>query len=290
MLEEIGARLKLRLTGGEPARDGQGRTYFAWLAGDAVVVKWGIDLDLPEKIPYVAGQEPELLRRNCRIPRMIAHGPLGGQRYGWVQERLTGSAPTVLDEALLADLVDLIGRLTGAPAGPHRNDMGWWAPSAVFDDVAGWWHTAAAMGPDAAAFCARLRAWTGPRRDIPASRRDYVHGDLNLSNVLVTGGRLTGLVDTEILGVGDSAIDLARLAYEWYRLARAGTPGLARDGVARLAALGRRRSGDSGWRIAVAYELISRAGWRSDHVTVLDPYDELSLCGDFLTALERGAR
>jgi Phosphotransferase enzyme family len=288
MLAEIGERLGLRFTGAEPVLDGQRRTYFARLAGDAVVVKWGIDPDLPEKLPYVAGQVPELLRRGVTVPRFLAYGPLGGGRYGWVQERLAGTAASVLSEVLLADLVDLIARLAGAPGGPHRNDMGWWVPSAVFDDVAGWWQTAEAMGPAAAAFCGRLRAWTGPRRDIPATRRDYVHGDLNLSNVLVTGGRLAGIVDTELLGVGDSAIDVARLAFEWYRLARAGTPGLAPGGLDRLAALGQQLSGDSGWRIAVAYELISDVGWRSDHVTKLDPYTMVPICDDFLTTLETG--
>jgi aminoglycoside phosphotransferase (APT) family kinase protein len=284
MLELIAQRLGLRFTDVEPAHDGQGRTFFARVAGDAVVVKWGIDPDLPEKLPYVASQVPELLRRNCPVPRFLAYGPLGGGRYGWVQGRLAGTPARVLDEALLGDLVDLIARLAGAPAGPHRNDMGYWVPAVVFEDIAGWWQTAAAMAPDAAAFCRRLRAWTGSPRE--TSRRDYVHGDLNLSNVLVTGGRLTGIVDTEILGVGDSAIDLARLAFEWYRLARAGTPGLAPNALARLAALAHDLSGDAAWRVAVAYELISNLGWRSDHDTQPDPYALLPACANFLTAIE----
>ena len=40
-----------------------------------------------------------------------------------------------------------------------------------------------------------------------------------VSNVLISGGRLTGVIDTEILGVGDRAIDVARLAFEWHWLA-----------------------------------------------------------------------
>jgi hypothetical protein len=196
VLELIGQWLGLAFTDVQPVLAGHRRTFFARVAGDPVVVKWGLDPDLPEQIPYVAGQVRQLRRRNCPVPRMLAHGPLGGHGYGWVQERMTGTPATVLDDVLLSDLMDLIGNLAVAPPGPHRNDMGWWAPAVVFGDEAGWRRTAAAMNRETASFCRRLRAWAGR-----ASRRDYVHGDLNLSNVLVSGGRLTSVIDTEIMGV-----------------------------------------------------------------------------------------
>ena len=90
-----------------------------------------------------------------------------------------------------------------------------------------------AMGPAAAGFCQRLRAWTGrPPSPGHAPGHGYVHADLNLGNVLVCCGRLTGIIDTEHLGVGDRCVDLARLAFEWHWLARTGTVGLAADGMA----------------------------------------------------------
>ena len=105
---------------------------------------------------------PELRRRNCPVPAIIAHGPLGGPGYGWVQDRLAGDRAAVLDDALLGDLADLIGRLADAPAGRHRNNMASWVPAAVFGDAAGWWRTAAASSPEAARFslgpCAHLAA------------------------------------------------------------------------------------------------------------------------------------
>jgi aminoglycoside phosphotransferase (APT) family kinase protein len=284
VLELIGQRLRLGLTDAEPAMEGQRRTFYARVAGEPVVVKWGLDPDLPEKIPYVAGQVPELLSRDCPVPRILAHAPLGRCGYGWVQERLAGTPATVLDDVLLADLVDLIGRLAEAPPGPHRNDMAYWVPAAVFGDEAGWWRTAAAMSPQTASFCRRLRAWAGRPPRGRESRHDYVHGDLNLSNVLISGGRLTGVIDTEIMGVGDRAIDLARLAFEWHWLARAGTPGLAAGALSRLTALGQEFSSAAGWRVAVAYDLVSRLGWRSEHYGRLDP-DTLPACVEFLDAI-----
>ena len=284
MAELVGARLGLALADARPAGGGQGRTCYASLAGTPVVVKWGLDPDLPEKIPYVAGQVPELRRRDIPVARILGHGPLGGRAggYGWVMERLPGTPAAVLDEALFGDLVELIARMADAPPGPHRNDMGYWAPAVVFEDMAGWWRTAAAMGPGAAGFCRRLRAWAGRSPPPPVPRPGYVHVDLGLGNVLVVGGRLASVIDTENLGVGDRCIDLARLAFEWHLLARAGTPGLAASGPARLAALGRAISGPAAWRVAVAYELISRIGWRSEHHTQTGPDRLLPACAAFL--------
>jgi hypothetical protein len=279
----LGERLGLALTAGRPTGGGQGRTYYADLAGTPVVVKWGLDPDLPEKLPYVAGQVPELRSRGIPVPRILAHGPLDDHSYGWVLERLAGTRPAVFDETLLGDLIGLITRMAGAPPGTHRNDLGYWVPAVVFEDAAGYWRTAAAMGPAVAGFCRRLRAWTGrPSQPGHAPGHGYVHADLGLGNMLVRAGRLTGIVDTEHLGVGDRSVDLARLAFEWHWLARAGTRGLAAGGMGRLAALGRELSGDTWWRVAVAYELISRIGWRSEHHDPIDPRSALPACAEFL--------
>jgi len=287
LAEQIADGLGLDLTADGPAPGGQGRTFYGRLAGRPVAVKWGLDPDLPEKIPYVAAQAGELRRRGCPVPAVIACGRLDEARYAWVMERLPGKSADRLDAVLLGQLVSLIGRMAGAPARPHRrHDDGYdWVPGVVFDDDAGWWRTAAGMGPDVVRFCRRLRAWVGSER--PAARHDYVHLDLNLSNVLVAGGRITGIVDLETLGVGDRAVDVATLAFDWLWLERAGRGGQAPDAFRTLVALGHEVSTPAGWRTAVAYLLIARLGWRSDHEMAIDPMDEFPVCEDFLDAVER---
>ena len=94
-VEWLGERLGLALTAGRPTGNGQGRTYYADLAGTPVVVKWGLDPDLPEKLPYVAGQVPELHRRGIPVPWILAHGRLDDHSYGWVLERLPGRSPSI---------------------------------------------------------------------------------------------------------------------------------------------------------------------------------------------------
>src|SRR5690348_12038354 len=180
----VGDRLGLPLTAGRPADDGQPRPYYADLAGTP---------------PCIAGQMPALRRGAVRVPRILAHGPLDGHSYGWVLARLPGAPATVFGEALLGDLIGLITRTAGAPPGPHRNDLGYWVPAAVFEDAAGYWRTAMAMGPAVAGFCQRLRAWAGRPSSGQAPGHGYVHVDLNLSNILVRDGHLSGIIDTEHL-------------------------------------------------------------------------------------------
>jgi Ser/Thr protein kinase RdoA (MazF antagonist) len=284
IIEAMRVGLGIDLDQVRPVEEGQGRTFLARSGGEEVVVKWGLDIDLAEKIPYVAAQVSELRDRGCRVPTILRHGGVGERAYAWVQERLPGSPATVMDEALLDDLLALVARLAEAPVGPHRTQMAFWVPAVVFEDLAGWWRTAEAMSPEATAVCRRLRSWI-EGTELLEARHDYVHSDLNPSNLRVLGGRLAGVIDIENLGVGDSSVDIARLAFEWFRQARDQTPGLAPDGLERLTAAALQTGGEAGWRVAVAYELISQLGWRSEHLMPHDPRTLVAVSSEFLDVL-----
>ena len=74
-VELVAERLGLALTAGRPAGDGQRRAYFADLAGTPVVVKWGLDPDLPEKLPYVRARYPGCAGGASRFPGSSAAAP-----------------------------------------------------------------------------------------------------------------------------------------------------------------------------------------------------------------------
>jgi Ser/Thr protein kinase RdoA (MazF antagonist) len=263
------------------AAGGQRRTFLARYAGASVVVKWGLDRDLPEKIPYVAGLTHELRRRQIPVPAIMAHGHISTGGYAWMLPRLPGSPARVLSSSLLDQLVDLLDRFADAPTGPHRSDIGWWVSAVIHDDVAGYWAATAALGPRAVALCGRLRTWVAEVPP-PPPRHDFVHIDLNLGNVLVDGDQISGIIDIENFGVGDRTVDTARLAFEWFQQDRRRVPGRACEGLTRLAAYGRDCSGESGWRYAVTHEILSRLGWRSEHVQVVDPATLVDASAQFL--------
>ncbi|WP_433201553.1 phosphotransferase [Dactylosporangium sp. CS-047395] len=249
-----------------PGQHGQRRTYFARWRGEQVVVKWGLDPDLPEKIPYVAGQIAELRSRGIPAAPVLAHGTMPGGGYAWLQPRLPGR-PARPTPGLLDEVLALLDRMRAAPAGPHRSDYNAWLTQVVRDDAAGYWANAAALGADARALCARVRDSVDMSRT-PAAALDYVHIDLNLGNILTDGDTIVGLIDLENLGIGSGATDVACLAADWHRH---GAPGLA-----EIVHYGRSRHGEEAWRWAVAHEMASRLGWRSEHFQALDPAAEVA--------------
>jgi hypothetical protein len=277
----IEAALGVRLDGWESAPGGQRRTFLARYQGESVVVKWGLDPDLPEKIPYVAGLTHELWRRQIPVPAIMSHGHISNGGYAWMLPRLPGRPARILSTSLLDQLVRVLERFSDAPAGRHRSDIGWWVSAVIHEDVAGYWAATAALGPRAVALCGRLRTWVEGVPP-PPPRHDFVHIDLGLGNVLVDADRITGIIDTENFGIGDRTVDAARLAFEAFQQNQRGVVGRAPDGLTRLVAYGRGCGGESGWRYAVAHEILSRLGWRSEHVQVVDPATLVDTAAQFL--------
>jgi hypothetical protein len=255
--EELGIRLH-RFEPLVPNGAGKGRTCFAETAtGEPVVVKW--HAHGWERLPGAIGRSEELIRRGYPVARTLVHGPaLGG--YGLVQERLTGLPATLGPSPSVLDEVRAIVELQAARAGTRLSSPCWTA-AAVRDDAMGWWRSAGQRSPAAADLCACLNAWL---RAVPAPQRrtDFVFFDFNFTNILVTGDRLSGIVDIEFLSLGDRSLDLACLAFEYeilrYENRLLGHPD---DPVERLMEDVLRISGRSGWRQAVAYLAIAHLGW-----------------------------
>jgi hypothetical protein len=112
------------------------------------------------------------------VPRPVAEGLTAGAR--WTTETVAaGSHARRLTPALLDDITALSARL---PDGPEDAD-------AIVDQLAVVAAAFAGHGAALAAIGAAAREWTGP------VRRVLLHGDLWLNNLLVEGGRLSGLID-----------------------------------------------------------------------------------------------
>jgi phosphotransferase family enzyme len=60
----------------------------------------------------------------------------------------------------------------------------------------------------------RLRRWLQPVWGLRLQPADYANNDLNLSNILTDGARITGVVDWDEFGLGSRALDLVVLALD----------------------------------------------------------------------------
>lgn len=147
------------------------------------------------------------------IPAPVAVGePAGGYPWRWAVHRwLDGENPVVgrvaAPDVLAADVAGFIRALRGAdPAGGPAAGRG--KPlinrdPAVRSDLAALRDLGLVDAVDVGAAwdaSVRVPAWSGPPM--------WIHGDLSPGNLLVSGGRLTGVIDFGCLGVGDPACDL----------------------------------------------------------------------------------
>lgn len=143
------------------------------------------------------------------VPVPVAHGePGAGYPWPWAVYRwVPGANPTTgdADEVLAEDVARFVRSLralgtAGAPrAGrgvplvrrdePTRAALAQLAGEVDVEAATGVWEEALAAAP-----------WAGE----PV----WVHGDLSPGNLVVDGGRLTGVIDFNGLGVGDPACDL----------------------------------------------------------------------------------
>jgi aminoglycoside phosphotransferase (APT) family kinase protein len=135
----------------------------------------------------------------------------------------------------------------GIPAGDF--DFTGYLANVLFDDWDEVWADAAGACAAAGPLCARLRSWLQPVWGLRLPPVDYAHNDLNLSNVLTNGERITGVVDWDGFGLGSRALDLVAPAVDCERRGE----GAAAD---RLLARAAQVAGDDGLRCLLSYRII----------------------------------
>jgi aminoglycoside phosphotransferase (APT) family kinase protein len=169
------------------------------------------------RLPRVAGRtnpgsrETEWLPRlrpmlPIEIPLPVAEGrpssayPWFWDIHTWVQGR-TASVEAIDEIQAARDLCAVIGALQTVD--PDGAPVGRGVPLAERDADVRYWLERFDAGPEVRAPWERaLRAepWTGP----PV----WHHGDLDARNWLISGGRISGVIDWGLMGAGDPACDV----------------------------------------------------------------------------------
>jgi aminoglycoside phosphotransferase (APT) family kinase protein len=181
----------------------------------------------------------------------------GGQWHATVQNRLPGHRLTTLDGRLLEEMLTLVGRQAGATIPADGRDFTGYIANVLFDDWDEVWADAArASGP----LCGRIRRWLQPVWGLALPPADYAHNDLNLSNILTDGEKITGVVDRDEFGLGSRALDLVVLALDCQQR---GSPAAA----GRLLAEAASAAGSAGLRCLVSYRALATLAEdiREDH-------------------------
>jgi aminoglycoside phosphotransferase (APT) family kinase protein len=183
----------------------------AWELTDGVVLKWTSNAGWAHRVRRAA----ELVRRARAVgyptPAWHAVGTTAAGSPYQLQEFVPGRPPT-LDPALARQVIEICELQRDLL--PEDGDASWsaWSTGVVFDGWDGVWERVQAYGDEATELLRRYGELCAPHRDDQLPHHDFVHGDLNMGNVLAADGRITGIVDIEAAGSGARAYDLVSLA------------------------------------------------------------------------------
>jgi hypothetical protein len=247
---------------GEPVHDAQPlvaarRSGMTWAARaqrtGAIVVKIRHGDRAGEKTQWCAAHLPALGARGYPVPAILWHGMISAQWHMTVQSRLPGrplfALEGALDGLLLDALLGLVELQADARIPAADRDFTSYVANVLFDDWDDVWADAPRACAAAGPLCARLRRWLEPIWGLRLPPADYAHNDLNLSNVLTDGARITGVVDWDEFGLGSRALDLIALALDCERR----SDHAAAD---RLLARATQVAGSDGLRCLVSYRAI----------------------------------
>jgi aminoglycoside phosphotransferase (APT) family kinase protein len=220
----------------------------------ALVVKARFGDRAHEKTRWCAARLPLLRARGYPVPTIVWHGMLDDDWHLTVQHRLPGQPLTALTEPLLTELLRLVELQAHAGVPAEDRNFAAYVARVLFDDWDQVWTDAASAGPAATALCDQLRAWLQPVWGLELPPADFTCNDMNLSNILSDGHRITGVVDWDEFGLGSRASDLVAAAFDCTELGDE----TAADRLWRQAAA---IAGHDGMRCLVSYGAITHLAY-----------------------------
>lgn len=231
------------------------RTWLAQGEPGTVVVKALANSFAGQRSEWTLDALTWLAARGYPVPEVLWQEKLDERWFLVVQTWLPGEPFPALDESVLNEALALVELQADHGLDPGGWDVSWWIGAVVFEGWERWWEGAEAV---AAQTSERLRGFLRPAWGHRLPTADVVHGDLNLTNVLASDGRITGVVDWDNVGRGSRALDLTSLLFDWHRQRLAGQTALAQDGGERLVRRIIEVVGDAGLRCTVTYSAIAR--------------------------------
>jgi len=185
--------------------------------GVPVVLKYYSDISessLVDPDPNLASLiTNRLLELKYPVPKYIFAGTLERNGLYWVQEELRG-IPLSHDPSIeqINKIVSFIDIQKGQAVSTQQN----WshiAKEVVFSDMFGWRRSLEKFSSETAELVKSMLSATEGLEKLKLPTSDIVHGDFSYRQVMVEGDQITGFIDWQEAGCGDSAIDLTRLVY-----------------------------------------------------------------------------
>lgn len=179
-----------------------------------VVLKWNADPGWAPRVLRAAKLVTKARAAGYPTPEWLAVGTTASGRPYQLQEFVEGtplSDAAAIDKALAAELV-AICELQRDLVDDAEATWSDYVRGIVFDGWAGMWEAVGRYDEVSAELIAGYERVCRPYRDTALPSEDLVHGDLNVSNLILDKGRVAGVIDIEAASGGSRAYDLVSLA------------------------------------------------------------------------------
>jgi aminoglycoside phosphotransferase (APT) family kinase protein len=183
-------------------------------AASKVVLKWSEDPSWAHRVFRAAELVRKARSAGYPTPAWLAVGTTPAGSPYQLQEYVDGtplSDASSLDLDLAEQLVQMNERQRGLVDDGQSN---WsdYVRGVVFEGWGGTWEEVRALDARSAELIARFERVCHPYRDHEIPVDDFVHGDLNVSNLIVAEGIIAAVIDIEAASGGTRAYDLVALA------------------------------------------------------------------------------
>lgn len=217
LLERINDKhgTEYKLKGRYDTGENQGAYAVEDASGTLFVLKWQAHPGMLTRLERARSVTNRLITLAVPVPRYLLIDTFPEGTTYWFQAALPGSPLACMSLEHVRQLLDLNEQQAGQALSSEQ-DWSWYVRAVVFVGESGWADTLRHYSPETRALLSRLERVTAGREACVSRMSDLVHGDLALSNVLVVGNAVTGIVDWDAAGCGDRALDLSKLLFYSY--------------------------------------------------------------------------
>jgi aminoglycoside phosphotransferase len=243
-----------------------GGVWGAWLVRDRLghdaVLKCIWDVDWRTRLSMAAAVVDEFRDRGGPAPRYLHYGYIDGMGTWSLQERLPGRSVKQLTGHLLGQVLHM-NELQARAGRPPSSGFNWTehVRREVLSDASGMETALRSHSRSTARVASVIREKVFSDSDVRMCRRDLVHGDLLATQILVAGGRMSGVLDWDVAAYGDRCIDLALLFMNVHVQADRIRQPLDQEMVLSLGSAAVTEFGHTHFGLCLAYHLMRMMGF-----------------------------
>ncbi len=223
--------------------------------GNGYVLKWNDRPSWLRSLRRAQQITDHLASCGMPVPKYVLADTHADNITYWVQTALPGAPAEKLRLSHAEHLLDLVERQARQALASGANWSAY-VRAVVFAGHSGWQDSLTQYNDETRAVLVRLKQIVAGKEQVALRTDDICHGDMGTDNVLVSGIKVSGIVDWDAAGEGDRALDLSKLLFYSYHVDPVREP--LRRHIEEI-------SGQDAYTIYLAYNILAQLDWSIHH-------------------------